>query len=161
MTLFDVSSGHLTKEALEAWAEGGLCTEQRLLVAEHLAECDDCLIRMTEVAEDGPPILLPKKDLVGPAVQRVKERRILDVFKRCGVAAAAAGFAFLMWRFEWFCVPEAELQPQITQPTSMQLFAAQLSDDLFAWGADLSATLQDTFTRNDLEERTQRSGDHV
>ena len=160
MTLFD-TYGHLTGEALAAWAEGSLCTEQRLLVAEHLAECDDCLLRMTQMAETGPQVLPPEKDLVTPAVQRVKERRTLEIFRRCGVAAAAAGFAFLLWRFEWFHMPETELQPQPTRPTSMQLFAARLSDELFAWGADLSDTLQDTFPRNDMDEMTQRSDGHV
>ena len=158
MTLFD-TYGHLTQEALRAWAEGSLCTEQRLTVAEHLAVCDACLLRMTQVEETDLPVPLPEKDLVGPAVQTVKEHRVLELFKRCGIVAAAACLAFLTWRFDVFHLTETPLQP--TGSNSVQVFAARLSDGLLAWGEGLSNTLQDTCPRNDLEEMTQRSDDHV
>ena len=161
MIMFD-TYGHLTEQALSAWAEGSLCEEQRLLVAEHLALCDTCLLRMTQAEDENSlSVPLPEKDLVGPAVQKVRERRVLEVLKRCGVVAAAACFAFLTWRSDLFVLPETELQPQPTRPNSMQLFAARLSEDLFAWGTDLSDALQSTFARNDVNEMTQRSDDHV
>ena len=160
MTLFD-TYGHLTEEALSAWAEGALCEEQRLSVAEHLAVCDACLLRMANLEDGGLPTELPEKDLVTPALQTVRKRRAPEVFKRCGIAAAAACFAFLTWRFDVFAPPESELKPQPTRPNSAQVLAAQLSDGLFAWGTDLSDTLQSTFAKDDHNEMTQRSGDHV
>ena len=162
MTVFD-TYGHLTKQALDAWAEGSLCTQQRLQVAEHLAVCDVCLLRMTALDEDTLPLITPEKDLVKPAVQKVREHRVLDVLKRCGVVAAAACFMLLTWRFDLIgssVPPETEQPPQPVRPSTLQLFAGELSDGLFAWGTGLSDTLQDTFTLDEKYETAQRSDDH-
>ncbi len=157
MTLFD-TYGHLTQQALDAWAEGSLCTEQRLLVAEHLSVCDDCLLRMTLL--ELPETPQPEADLVKPAIRKVRERRTLDVLKRCGIVAAAACFGFLSWHFKLFEGREKPLQPVPTQASALQVLTTQLSDGLFGWGMDLSETLQGTFERDDNHETTQRSDDH-
>ena len=158
MILFD-TYGHLTQEALQAWAEGALCEQQRLFVAEHLSVCDDCLLRMTELEEKETDISpqLPKKDFVAAAIHGAHSRKKLEIFRRCGIVAAAAAFAFGFSQLDLTQI--APLQPERTQlkPSSLQQATATLSDGLFDWGIRLSAAVQDTLTAERDEEMTQRS----
>ena len=162
MNLFD-TYGHLTQEVLRAWAEGSLYEEQRLLVAEHLAVCDTCLLRMTELDEADVPALtpaLPEKDLVSLAVHRARSRRRLEVAKRCGIVAAAAAFAFGFTRLDFTQMAPVEPEQTALQPDALQQMTMQLSDGIFDWSIKFSAAVQDTLTVELETELTQRSDDH-
>ena len=59
--------GHLTDAALTALVRGD-CLEEldRLELAEHLAYCDQCLQRYTELLSEGP-MLTPARSCSGPS----------------------------------------------------------------------------------------------
>ncbi len=175
MTLFD-AAGHLTQEALQAWQEGSLCAEQRLLLAEHLSVCDVCLLRMAQLEPESGPELSPppEKNLVGAAVNRAHGKKWLEILKRCGIVAAAAVFAFGFLRLDLlgmkYAQPMQPAQPptqtEEPAPGAMQKFAVQLSEGIFDWGLRFSATVLDTLTVDRENEptgttqMTQRSGDN-
>ena len=160
MNLFD-TYGHLIQAALLAWAEGSLCEQQRLLVAEHLAVCDTCLLRMTELDEmDTLPPALPEKDLVTQALHEVRGRKRLEVAKRCGIVAAAAAFAFGFTRLDFTQMAPLEPEQAADRPDALQRMTMQLSEGIFDWGIKFSAAVQDTLTVEHENELTQRSDQH-
>ncbi len=144
MTLFD-TNGHLTDAALAALAEGALCEAQRLDVAQHLAQCDECLLRFTALDGEQMPQLSPSRDLVAPALHRAQRGRRVEFWQRCGIAAAAACFMLVAWRAELFSglgsINEID-DPSADLRQSTALFAQTLN----GWNERLTQTLYDTLT---------------
>ena len=68
--------GHLTDEALTALVRGDALTElDRLELAEHLAYCDQCLQRYTELLSAGP-LLVPEHSCREPLRRRIWRRAV-------------------------------------------------------------------------------------
>ncbi|MCI8335830.1 MAG: hypothetical protein HFI72_01480 [Peptococcaceae bacterium] len=100
--LFD-EEGHLTDQALSAFIQSTDANHpiefdelQRLEIAEHLAFCDTCVLRYTELLSDAD--MLPPSDLTTAAVMRDLEKK-----QRQGYAgkwlsmAVAASLAIFFW----------------------------------------------------------------
>ena len=81
--------GHLTDAALTALVRGG-CLEEldRLELAEHLAYCDQCLQRYTELLSEGP-MLTPARSCRESLRRRIRQRAVQLGGSRYATAAAA------------------------------------------------------------------------
>ena len=85
--------GHLTDAALTALVRGG-CLEEldRLELAEHLAYCDQCLQRYTELLSEGP-MLTPARSCRESLRRRIRQRAVQLGVSRYATAAAAVTLA--------------------------------------------------------------------
>lgn len=88
--------GHLTGETLAALARGEELDELgRLEAAEHLAFCDLCLQRYTDLL-DGAALLTPERSCQESIWGRVRARTLRLVTSRYATAAAAVALALTM-----------------------------------------------------------------
>ena len=90
--------GHLTDAALTALVRGD-CLEEldRLELAEHLAYCDQCLQRYTELLSEGP-MLTPARSCRESLRRRIRQRAVQLGVSRYATAAAAVTLALtLLW----------------------------------------------------------------
>ena len=90
--------GHLTDAALAALVRGDPLPElERLELAEHLAYCDRCLQRYTELLTD--EVLAPPPSPAGPGLRRRLRRRTVRLtVSRYATAAAAVVLALtVLW----------------------------------------------------------------
>ena len=90
--------GHLTDAALTALVRGD-CLEEldRLELAEHLAYCDQCLQRYTELLSAGP-LLVPEHSCRESLRRRIWRRAAQLGISRYATAAAAVALALtLLW----------------------------------------------------------------
>ena len=90
--------GHLTDAALAALVRGDPLPElERLELAEHLAYCDRCLQRYTELLTD--EVLVPPPSPAGPGLRRRLRRRTVRLtVSRYATAAAAVVLALtVLW----------------------------------------------------------------
>ena len=90
--------GHLTDETLMALAHGQELDElSRLETAEHLAFCDLCLQRYTELLS-GTELLVPEQSCQESLWVRIRMRTIRLVTSRYATAAAAVALALtVVW----------------------------------------------------------------
>lgn len=87
--------GHLSEEALAALArnEDRFDELERLEIAEHLAFCDECLQRYTELLEDGAKLLVPEHSCEKSLWARIRRRAFQMITSRYATAAAAVALA--------------------------------------------------------------------
>ncbi len=90
--------GHLTDEALPALVRQGELSElERLEMAEHLAYCDACLQRYTELLAESP-LLTPASSCRESLWQRLRARAVQLLVSRYATAAAAVTLALtVLW----------------------------------------------------------------
>ena len=90
--------GHLTDAALTALIRGEPLEElERLEIAEHLAFCDQCLQRYTELLS-ADVLLTPQQSCREPLLRRIRRRTVQLVTSRYATAAAAVVLALtLLW----------------------------------------------------------------
>lgn len=90
--------GHLTNEALAALVQdGGLDELSRLEIAEHLAFCDLCLQRYTELLGSAE-LLTPERSCNETLWARIRMRTLRLVTSRYATAAAAVALALtVLW----------------------------------------------------------------
>ena len=90
--------GHLTDAALTALVRGdGLEELDRLELAEHLAYCDQCLQRYTELLSEGA-LLTPARSCRESLRRRIRQRAVQLGVSRYATAAAAVALALtLLW----------------------------------------------------------------
>ena len=88
--------GHLTDAALTALVRGD-CLEEldRLELAEHLAYCDQCLQRYTELLSEGP-MLTPARSCRESLRRRIRQRAVQLGVSRYATAAAAVTLALTL-----------------------------------------------------------------
>lgn len=108
--------GHLTDEALSALAGGGELEElARLELAEHLAYCDECLQRYTELLADAS-LLSPAHSCRESLWVRIRMRTIRLVTSRYATAAAAVALALtVLWRAPTIQPPSERPMPEVSQ----------------------------------------------
>lgn len=95
MEQFDCG-GHLTDEVLLCLIQETPMDElERLEIAEHLAYCDLCLQRYTELLADAP-LLIPDRSCQDTLWQKLRRRAIRMVTSRYATAAAAVALALTM-----------------------------------------------------------------
>lgn len=114
------TDGHLTDEILTALAQGRELDElSRLEAAEHLAFCDLCLQRYTELLER-TELLTPERSCQESLWVRIQMRTIRLVTSRYAMAAAAVALALtIVWgsaRIDFVRKPTLpEERPQVAQ----------------------------------------------
>lgn len=92
------ADGHLTDEALAALVQNQ-CPEElgRLEMAEHLAYCDLCLQRYTDLL-DRTELLIPERSCQETLWARIRMRAVRLVTSRYATAAAAVALALtVLW----------------------------------------------------------------
>lgn len=90
--------GHLTDAALAALVQGEPLEElERLEISEHLAYCDQCLQRYTELLSEDI-LLTPPQSCRESLLARIRRRAIRLITSRYATAAAAVVLALtLLW----------------------------------------------------------------
>ena len=108
--------GHLTDEALSALAGGGELEElARLELAEHLAYCDDCLQRYTDLLADAS-LLIPAHSCQESLWNRIRMRTMRLVASRYATAAAAVALALtVLWGTPAIHLPREAPMPEVSQ----------------------------------------------
>ena len=122
--------GHLTDEALAALVRSEPLDELvRLELAEHLAYCDDCLQRYTDLlAED--TLLSPARSCRESLWVRLRMRTLRLVTSRYATAAAAVALALtVLWGSTAISLPQR--RPALPEvPQQLQHWPEQWSDSL-------------------------------
>ena len=127
------NDGHLTDEALAALIRGEVPDElARLEIAEHLAYCDECLQRYTELLADAS-LLSPAHSCRESLWVRVRRRTLRLVTSRYATAAAAVALALtVVWgsgRLDFVRLPiPPEDRPSVSE--GLQRWSARWSDSL-------------------------------
>ena len=136
------ADGHLSEETLRLLARNqeGLNDLERLEVAEHLAFCDYCLLRYTDVLESAP-LLVPQTSCQKRLWLRIQTRAIRLITSRYATAAAAVALALtVLWGGETveFVRPALpEDRPSISR--RLTGWTGELSDSLTQAMSGLSA----------------------
>ena len=127
------TDGHLTDETLAALARGRELDElTRLEAAEHLAFCDACLQRYTDLLAPAP-LLVPAHSCRESLWVRVRRRTLRLVTSRYATAAAAVALARTVgWgsgRLDFVRLPiPPEDRPSVSE--GLQRWSARWSDSL-------------------------------
>ena len=129
MELFD-PAGHLTDGALLALAHEEVPDElARLEMAEHLAYCDQCLHRYTDLLTK-TPLLTPAHSCRESLWRRVRARTLRLLTSRYATAAAAVALALtVLWGSAAISLPQR--RPALPEvPQQLQHWPEQWSDSL-------------------------------
>ena len=124
------TDGHLTDETLAALARGRELDElTRLEAAEHLAFCDACLQRYTDLLATAP-LLVPAHSCRESLWVRVRRRTLRLVTSRYATAAAAVALALtVLWGSAAISLPPR--RPALPEvPQQLQHWPEQWSDSL-------------------------------
>lgn len=123
--------GHLTDEALAALAQGAALEElARLELAEHLAFCDRCLQRYTELLA-AEPLLTPERSCRESLWARVRTRTLRLVTNRYATAAAAVALALtVVWGSRGVELPQRIVLPRPSISQELQTWSAKWNDSL-------------------------------
>lgn len=145
--------GHLTDEALTALVrEEPLDELSRLEAAEHLAFCDQCLQRYTDLLAD-TELLVPAHSCRESIWRRIRMRTIQVVTSRYAAAAAAVGLALTV---VWGSGRGIAL-PKLPEPPERQYV---VSENLRQWGSSLDGAMRNLNDILDGFNRTRQGGDH-
>ena len=127
------TDGHLTDETLAALARGRELDElTRLEVAEHLAFCDACLQRYTDLLATAP-LLVPAHSCRESLWVRVRRRTLRLVTSRYATAAAAVALALtVVWGSGRIDLVRRPILPEDRPSVSegLQRWSARWSDSL-------------------------------
>ena len=126
--------GHLSDGALAALArnEDGFDQLERLEIAEHLAFCDECLQRYTELLADETALLTPERSCQKSLWARIRTQAVRAVTSRYATAAAAVALALtVLWGGERVEIVRPIL-PEDRPSVSRQLdsLAGEIGDSL-------------------------------
>ena len=124
------TDGHLTDETLAALARGRELDElTRLEAAEHLAFCDACLQRYTDLLAPAP-LLVPAHSCRESLWVRVRRRTLRLVTSRYATAAAAVALALtVLWGSAAISLPQR--RPALPEvPQQLQRWPERWNDSL-------------------------------
>lgn len=125
------ADGHLADEALTALALGENLDElARLEIAEHLAYCDDCLQRYTDLLAE-EVLLVPAHSCRESLRHRIRTRTLRLLTSRYATAAAAVALAVTM---VWSDLPTPDF------PMEPSPLVQRAGDALTQWGEALDHT---------------------
>lgn len=143
MELF-TKNGHLTQYALNSLLNESLNETGRLEVSEHLAFCDECLFKYTQLltANTIKPDLQPRQPIYFGVIKKIKHKARLILFNRYASAAAAAVFAIMLWSTGTFSgmVPQNSLKAEKSEPPMRYIsqIIENVSDTADKWYEDLA-----------------------
>lgn len=145
--------GHLTDEALAALIREEAPEDlARLEMAEHLAFCDLCLQRYTELLAD-TELLVPEHSCQKSIWGRIQMRALRLVTSRYAAAVAAVGLALtVVWGSGNAALPRLPELPQERQYV--------VSENLRQWGASLDGAMRGLNDILDGFGRTRQGGIH-
>ena len=128
MELFD-PSGHLTDNALLTLSRDEIPDElARLEMAEHLAYCDQCLQRYTDLLAE-TPLLTPAHSCRESLWRRIRARTLRILTSRYATAAAAVALALtVLWGSA--AVPISKRPSLAEVPQRLQSWPQRWSDSL-------------------------------
>lgn len=89
-------NGHLSDEGIRQLIDGHLDELGRLEAAEHLAFCDECILRYTQLLTDDC-LVEPPELLTQGIYKRIRDRARLIFFNKYVTMAVAASFAIVFW----------------------------------------------------------------
>lgn len=119
------ADGHLTKEILLILVQDGELDElARLEIAEHLAFCDQCLHRYTELLE-AAPLLTPARSCERSLWARIRIRAVQAFTSRYTTAAAAV---FIALTAVWGAPPLESVRDAL--PEDRPAITEQISETL-------------------------------
>ena len=153
MELFN-DQGCLTDEGLQALTAGSLDEMGRLEAAEHLAYCDRCLKRYTDLLS-GQALLEPPRDLAGPVRRSLMLNLMRSVWGRGVVAAAAVLISLGLWHGGFFDYSGLSSRGPEMPAISQDAGFGQASDAFFDAFSSLRRGLSQVFT---LPSVTQQEG---
>lgn len=137
------ADGHLTNEALRVLAgKGDLSELQRLEFAEHLAYCDDCLLRYTALLSE-ETLETPPLSCVAALHRKIRVQSAHIFASRWTTAAAAVAIAVTLWTTGTFggMVSTSRWLTQESQTA--------FSESMQSWPAKWSQSLDWQFSRLD------------
>lgn len=134
--------GHLTDTALTALIRGEPLEElERLEMAEHLAYCDLCLQRYTELLS-GDTLLTPQESCRDSLLLRIRRRTLQLITSRYATAAAAVVLALtLLWGGLDFSMHTASQAIQDPDPSPT------LSERFSSWSEHWNSAMDTVFDR--------------
>lgn len=136
MDVFD-NHGHLTEQALLALIQEESLEElERLEIAEHLAFCDQCLQRYTELLTDDT-LLTPSPVCREGLGRRVRQRLVRMFTSRYATAAAAVALALTLL---WSGVGLGNQNQERTHPLE------QAGQAMTEWASSWPQSFQDAFS---------------
>ena len=137
------TDGHLTEEALQALAGNDALPElQRLEIAEHLAYCDDCLLRYAAFLSE-ERLEVPPLSCLAALRRRIRARSARIFASRWTTAAAAIAIAVTLWITGTFggMVTASQMLTRENQST--------FSESMQSWPVRWSQSLSRQFDRLD------------
>ena len=147
--LFD-SQGHLTEQAFQGLMQGSLSEYERLKTAEHMAQCDRCVLHYTQLlcADEGelmaPPV--PQADGV---FLRIKRRLRQSALSRYGKVTIAASLALVLWTVGAFQMRTPLDQSKMTQ--GLQNVSQNISAHTNHWMEQFSNGFSNFWNNLDLK----------
>lgn len=132
--------GHLTDTALTALVRNDPLEElTRLEIAEHLAFCDQCLQRYTQLLS-GDKLLMPEESCRTSLLNRIRQRAIRLIASRYATAAAAVALALtLLWGGLDF--PGSSASPPLQDPDPSPTLSQQFSSWSARWNDAMDAIM--------------------
>lgn len=146
MELFS-NNGHLKDKALLALIQGRELSElERLEISEHLAYCDRCLQRYTELLTD-EALLSPARSCQATLWRRIRQRTLRILTSRYATAAAAVVLALTIL---WGNIPHSIVE-QLPLPEETGSITEQWNDSLDSLFSRFHAVFDniDGFTRTE------------
>lgn len=135
--------GHLTEEALLALIRQDPVEElERLEIAEHLAFCDMCLQRYTELLS-ADVLLTPQQSCREPLLRRIRRRTVQLITSRYATAAAAVVLALtLLWG-------GLDISSPHRQPSTQSDGTPSVTERLTSWPEHWTHAMNTVFDRLD------------
>lgn len=145
--LFD-KDGCLTDQGLRMLISGELDELGRLEAAEHLAFCDRCTLRYSELLEGD--ILLETPDLLRPGIFRRIRQHARRIFcSRYAAMVVAASFAMVFWLSGVFTVNENVAKGKWVENFGRS--TNEFTQATSSWSEGVADSLSDFFDNFDLK----------
>ncbi len=146
---------HLDATAIRYLIEGDLNLEQRLLLSEHLSECDACLDAYLAALEPDH-LLTPPAPTLPAVTKKIGKNKRLIFFKKISTVAAAACLVVGLWAggvFPGLVSRPQELQQSAQEQLPEKADRPQLSTFLNSAANTFSNSLDSFFSTSFLKDK--------
>ena len=147
--LFD-QNGHLTQAAFEQLIAETLPEYERLKAAEHMAQCDRCVLRYTQLlCGDETQLLSPPVPQADSVLLRIKRRARQVAFSRYGKVAIAASLTLVLWTVGFFQIRSPQDQKRMSQ--GLQNMSQSFTEHTSDWTDRMADGFSDFWNNLDLK----------